>query len=188
MSEHTIAAPTSEAMQELGRRVAGMVHGGDVLLLSGPLGAAKPHSPKASGRGWTLPNPSCLLHSPLPANLTGISPTALRLIWCMWMPTVWAAQPMRRGRTPSGVCWTSWNRWDWTKNLKTPARTRWCLWSRGEQMATALAPERLEIHIDRPLDSSDVASAGSDGELTSNGTRTVAFVPVGKRWAAFDLQ
>ena len=36
MSEHTIAAPTSEAMQELGRRVAGMVHGGDVLLLSGP--------------------------------------------------------------------------------------------------------------------------------------------------------
>ena len=41
MSEHTIAAPTSEAMQELGRRVAGMVHGGDVLLLSGPLGAGK---------------------------------------------------------------------------------------------------------------------------------------------------
>ena len=27
----------------------------------------------------------CLLHSPLPANLTGLSPTALRLIWCMWI-------------------------------------------------------------------------------------------------------
>ena len=103
MSEHTIAAPTSEAMQELGRRVAGMVHGGDVLLLSGPLGAGKTTFAQGFGAGLDITEPSCLLHSPLPANLTGISPTALRLIWCMWMPTVWAAQPMRRGRTPSGV-------------------------------------------------------------------------------------
>ena len=74
------------------------------------------------------------------------------------------------------------------EELEDPGENTVVLMEWGEQMATALAPERLEIHIDRPLDSSDVASAGSDGELTSNGTRTVAFVPVGKRWAAFDLQ
>ena len=74
------------------------------------------------------------------------------------------------------------------EELEDPGKNTVVLMEWGEQMATALAPERLEIHIDRPLDSSDVASAGSDGELTSNGTRTVAFVPVGKRWAAFDLQ
>ena len=187
MSEHTIAAPTSEAMQELGRRVAGMVHGGDVLLLSGPLGAGKPHSPRASARGWTLPNPSCLLHSPLPANLTGISPTALRLIWCMWMPTVWAAQPMR-GAGHHRALLDELESLGLDEELEDPGENTVVLMEWGEQMATALAPERLEIHIDRPLDSSDVASAGSDGELTSNGTRTVAFVPVGKRWAAFDLQ
>ena len=41
MIEHVIEASTSEAMQDLGRRIAGLVHGGDVLLLSGPLGAGK---------------------------------------------------------------------------------------------------------------------------------------------------
>lgn len=188
MSEHTIAAPTSEAMQELGRAwpewyTAAMYCCSQALLVP-----ARPHSPRASARGWTLPNPSCLLHSPLPANLTGISPTALRLIWCMWMPTVWAAQPMRRGRTPSGRLLDELESLGLDEELEDPGENTVVLMEWGEQMATALAPERLEIHIDRPLDSSDVASAGSDGELTSNGTRTVAFVPVGKRWAAFDLQ
>ena len=46
----------------------------------------------------------------------------------------------------------------------------------GEQMAAALAPERLEIHIDRPLDAPAVTA---DGELTSAGARTVTLVPVG---------
>ena len=140
MSEHTIAAPTSEAMQELGRRVAGMVHGGDVLLLSGPLGAGKTTFAQGFGSGLGITEPI-------------VSPTF----------TI-------------------------ARELEDPGENTVVLMEWGEQMATALAPERLEIHIDRPLDSSDVASAGSDGELTSNGTRTVAFVPVGKRWAAFDLQ
>ena len=44
----------------------------------------------------------------------------------------------------------------------------------GEQMAAALAPERLEIHIDRPLDTvSTDETSGADNELTSSGTRTV---------------
>ena len=57
MSEHTIAAPTSEAMQELGRRVAGMVHGGDVLLLSGPLGAGKTTFAQGFGAGLDITEP-----------------------------------------------------------------------------------------------------------------------------------
>ena len=105
----------------------------------------------------------------------------------MWMPTVWAAQPMR-GAGRIGRLLDELESLGLDEELEDPGENTVVLMEWGEQMATALAPERLEIHIDRPLDSSDVASAGSDGELTSNGTRTVAFVPVGKRWAAFDLQ
>ena len=75
------------------------------------------------------------------------------------------------------------------EELEDPGENTVVLMEWGEQMATALAPERLEIHIDRPLNTvSTDETSRADNELTSNGTRTVAFVPVGKRWAAFDLQ
>ena len=58
----------------------------------------------------------------------------------------------------------------------------------GEQMAAALAPERLEIHIDRPLNTvSTDETSRADNELTSNGTRTVTFIPVGASWQTFDI-
>ena len=44
-------------MQELGRRVAGMVHGGDVLLLSGPLGAGKTTFAQGFGAGLDITEP-----------------------------------------------------------------------------------------------------------------------------------
>lgn len=37
----TVEATTGEAMRELGKQVAHLTHGGDVILLSGPLGAGK---------------------------------------------------------------------------------------------------------------------------------------------------
>ena len=170
MSEHTIAAPTSEAMQELGRRVAGMVHGGDVLLLSGPLGAGKTTFAQGFGAGLDITEP---IVSPTftiareldghfadgtPAHLVHVD--AYRLGGSAYAP----------GQDAIGRLLDELESLGLDEELEDP----------GENT--------VEIHIDRPLDSSDVASAGSDGELTSNGTRTVAFVPVGKRWAAFDLQ
>ena len=50
----------------------------------------------------------------------------------------------------------------------------------GEQMAAALAPERLEIHIDRTARAG--AATSDDGELTGDGVRTVTLVPVGDAW------
>ena len=188
MSEHTIAAPTSEAMQELGRRVAGMVHGGDVLLLSGPLGAGKTTFAQGFGAGLDITEP---IVSPTftiareldghfadgtPAHLVHVD--AYRLGGSAYAP----------GQDAIGRLLDELESLGLDEEIEDPGENTVVLMEWGEQMATALAPERLEIHIDRPLDSSDVASAGSDGELTSNGTRTVAFVPVGKRWAAFDLQ
>lgn len=129
MSEHTIAAPTSEAMQELGRRVAGMVHGGDVLLLSGPLGAGKTTFAQGFGAGLDITepivSPTFTIARELDGHFADGTPAHLVHVDAYRL----GGSAYARGRTPSGVCWTSWNRWDWTKNLKTPARTRWCLWS-----------------------------------------------------------
>ena len=155
MSEHTIAAPTSEAMQELGRRVAGMVHGGDVLLLSGPLGAGKTTFAQGFGAGLDITEP-------------------------IVSPTFTIARELD-GHFADG----------------TPAhlvhvdayRLGGSAYAPGQDAIGRLLDELESLGLDEELeDPGENASAGSDGELTSNGTRTVAFVPVGKRWAAFDLQ
>ena len=48
----TIEAPTAAAMHQLGIRIAAQAHGGDVILLSGPLGAGK--TTLAQGIGTVL--------------------------------------------------------------------------------------------------------------------------------------
>ena len=70
------------------------------------------------------------------------------------------------------------------EELEDPGEHTVILMEWGEQMAAALAPERLEIHIDRPLDAPAVTA---DGELTSAGARTVTLVPVGAAWDSFDF-
>ena len=70
------------------------------------------------------------------------------------------------------------------EELEDPGEHTVILMEWGEQMAAALAPERLEIHIDRPLDAPAVTA---DGGLTSAGARTVTLVPVGAAWDSFDF-
>jgi tRNA threonylcarbamoyladenosine biosynthesis protein TsaE len=50
MSE--IALPDQAATQELGRRIADALRPGDVVALSGGLGAARPRWPARSSRRW----------------------------------------------------------------------------------------------------------------------------------------
>ena len=74
------------------------------------------------------------------------------------------------------------------EELEDPSDNTIILMEWGEQMAAALAPERLEIHIDRPLNTvSTDETSRADNELTSNGTRTVTFIPVGASWQTFDI-
>ena len=75
------------------------------------------------------------------------------------------------------------------EELEDPSDNTIILMEWGEQMAAALAPERLEIHIDRPLntDGTDTTTNTASNELTSNGVRTVTFIPVGASWQTFDI-
>ena len=52
----TVEATTGEAMRELGKQVAHLTHGGDVILLSGHSAQEKPPSHKASAQDSTSAN------------------------------------------------------------------------------------------------------------------------------------
>ena len=188
MIEHVIEASTSEAMQDLGRRIAGLVHGGDVLLLSGPLGAGKTTFAQGFGAGLGITEP---IVSPTftiareldgrfadgsPAHLVHVD--AYRLGGSAYAPGQDAVARLLDELESLGL----------DEELEDPGENTVVLMEWGEQMATALAPERLEVHIDRPLDQAAVVSDDMNGELTSDGVRTVTFVPVGARWESFDLR
>src|SRR3954469_1249827 len=49
--------PTDEAMRDLGRRLAGLLRAGDLVLLSGPLGAGKTTLTQGLGAGLNVRGP-----------------------------------------------------------------------------------------------------------------------------------
>ena len=186
MSETTtVTVPTGEDMQALGRRVAGLVRGGDVLLLSGPLGAGKTTFAQGFGAGLAIGEPIVSPTFTIARELDGRFPDgtpahlvhvdAYRLGGASYAPGQDAVGRLLDELESLGL----------DEELEDPGEHTVVLMEWGEQMATALAPERLEIHIERPLEAA--RAVDEDGELTGDGDRIVRFVPVGARWASFAL-
>jgi tRNA threonylcarbamoyladenosine biosynthesis protein TsaE len=55
--DSVIRVPTDEAMRDLGRRLAGLLRAGDLVLLSGPLGAGKTTLTQGLGEGLNVRGP-----------------------------------------------------------------------------------------------------------------------------------
>ena len=181
----TITVATGERMRELGERLAHLARGGDVILLSGPLGAGKTTLAQGFGKGLNIDEPIVSPTFTIARELNGrftsgrtahlVHVDAYRLGGNAYAP----------GQNAVGRLLDELESLGLDEELEDPSDDTVVLMEWGEQMAAALAPDRLEIHIDRPM-----PSLHPGAEPTSEGTRIVTLVPVGNDWksriASFD--
>lgn len=155
MTAISVEIPTADDMRALGERLARMVRGGDVMLLSGPLGAGKTTFAQGFGAGLGISEP---IVSPTftiareldgrfadgrPAHLVHVD--AYRLGGTAYAPGQDAVDQLLDELESLGL----------DEELEDTGEDTVVLMEWGEQMAAALAPERLEIAIDRPLSTAE---------------------------------
>lgn len=165
LNEHVVEALDADAMFELGRRVAGLVSAGDVLVLSGGLGAGKTTFTKGLGLGLgvrgEITSPTFVIARVHPSTVSG--------------PELVHVDAYRLG----GI-----EELD-DLDLDTDLDDAVTVVEWGEGLAEGLSESRLEIRIVRaeadeaPLDLVE-APDGAD-------PRRVEIVPVGARWRGVDL-
>ena len=125
----TIEAATGEAMRELGKHVARLTRGGDIILLSGPLGAGKTTFAQGFGAGLNISEPIVSPTFTIARELEGQFPNGTPPTSYTSTPTDSAATPTPQAKTPSNDYSTNSNHSDSTKNSKTPATTPSSSWN-----------------------------------------------------------
>ena len=133
----TTRIATDAAMRDLGRQLAGLLRAGDLVILTGPLGAGKTTLVQGIGAGLGVRGP---VTSPtfVIARVHPVVPPGPARRWYTRMPTVWAASvrstiwtwtptPRLRSRWWSGArVWPKAWRRTGSRSRSNPTRTPTC--------------------------------------------------------------
>lgn len=185
----TVQVPTAEAMHQLGERVAQLLKGGDVVTLSGPLGAGKTTFTQGIGRGLGITEPVVSPTFTIARELHGTFSDGKRAhlvhVDAYRIPGSDNDDAMRdisdetQARNAANRLLDELESLGLDEILDDPDDSSVILIEWGAMMASVLAPQRLEIEIDRSVDSEEKISSDN---LTSDGMRTVTFTAHGTQW------
>lgn len=177
-----VNVPTTARMKQLGRVLAGQITGGEVIVLSGPLGAGKTTLTQGFGQGLHVDAPVVSPTFTIARELHGhtvlgepvrlIHVDAYRLGSTEYEPGQNSADRLLDELESLGL----------DEELEDPDEHSVVLMEWGQQMASALAQERLEVYIERLLSVRSTASENSDCVLSSDGLRVVSIHAVGSTW------
>ena len=169
-SSMTVAVATAEEMRDLGRRLASTMAAGDLVILSGGLGAGKTTLTKGIGDGLgvrgPITSPTFVIARVHPPLGPGRDQTA---------PALVHADAYRLG----GVLELD------DLDLDTDLASSVTVVEWGEGLAEGLSADRLEIAID-PVAIGDAALEESE-DLAGDLPRRVRISSVGQRWEGIEL-
>ena len=159
----TVALVDAEAMRAFGLALAGVLRAGDLVVLTGPLGAGKTTLTQGLGAGLgvrgQVASPTFIIARVHPSLTDG--------------PPLVHVDAYRLGSLEEL------DALDLDAGLEESVTVvEW-----GEGLAEVLSDDRLEVMIDRPHG----AGAGDEDVLDGSGPRRVTVRGVGPRWAAVDL-
>lgn len=179
-----LSAPRAESMRDLGRAIASIMIPGDVIVLSGPLGAGKTTLSQGIGRGLGVDkevvSPTFTIARELKGRYANGRPARLIHVDAYRLP---GSDDDRDSSDtdPRGMRNRLLDQLEalgLDEELEDPGPGTCILIEWGSAMAAALADDRLEITISRPRTSAQ----GTDGSLTEDGERIVRLHPVGASW------
>lgn len=180
MESKRFALPHAEDMRALGAAVAERMRGGEVILLSGPLGAGKTTFAQGFGAGLGIDEPIVSPTFTIARELDGvfadgrtahlIHVDAYRLGGVDYAPGQDSVDRLLDELESLGL----------DEELEDVDEHAVVLMEWGEQMTAALADERLDVVLERP-----VGQLTDGAELTSDGVRYATLTGVGARWAGF---
>jgi len=166
----SLTVSTADEMRELGRRLASAAAAGDLVILSGGLGAGKTTLTKGIGDGLGVRGPItsptfviARVHPPVGPALDGLGPSLVH------------ADAYRLG----GVLELD------DLDLDTDLASSVTVVEWGEGLAEGLSADRLEIAIETlPMGGAEPADPD---DLAGDMPRAVRITPVGQRWEGIEL-
>ncbi|WP_369205035.1 tRNA (adenosine(37)-N6)-threonylcarbamoyltransferase complex ATPase subunit type 1 TsaE [Streptomyces sp. PU-14G] len=162
--EVTVTVPTAEGMRALGVRLAGLLRAGDLVMLTGELGAGKTTLTRGLGEGMgvrgAVTSPTFVIARVHPSLTDG--------------PPLVHVDAYRLGGGLEEME-------DLDLDVSLPESVVVVEW--GEGKVEELTEDRLQVVISRAM---GAEAAGADDDAAGD-VRTVTLVGVGRRWAGEDL-